>query len=54
MRTTFAHLLFLYAFHLLYSANAQNVLYYFRTAKSLNNLNELADEKSEYSERFVR
>ena len=30
------------------------MLYYCRTAKSLNNLNELADEKSEHSERFVR
>ena len=30
------------------------MLYYCRTAKSLNNLNELANEKSEHSERFVR
>ena len=37
-----------------FSTRAETMLYYCRTAKSLNNLNELADEKSEYSERFIR
>ena len=43
-----------HSFCCLSPAKSQYMLYYCRTAKSLNNLNELADEKSEHSERFVR
>ena len=43
-----------HSFCCLSPAKSQYMLYYCRIAKSLNNLNELANEKSEHSERFVR